>query len=176
MEISKREDSTIRAFANSPGQVAVLLDRSTDASIAILNMPDTPVSASSTRAIVTSVQLNQEVNLQFLHTLGRQVFVYVFGDRVGEMSLGGVCFERICDFGSESALSLEGKSPRGQHGGEDMLLWYSRNKASARASPVRVMLGNTPIEGYIRSFTFSAADAETRLMQWSAKLATLPPR
>ena len=55
-----------------------------------------------------------------------------------------------------------------------MLTWYKNNRASTRATPVRVTVGKTVIEGYVTSFTEDVVDPSLKMVQWGVNLATLP--
>jgi hypothetical protein len=147
-------------FATRPGQVVQLDDPALSCNTNFLSVsPD--VSFEAERSIVTRLTVNQQVNVQFLHTLGSLIYVYVFGDRMGQVSLSGLSFACDCPDGTEL-------------GAEKMLLWYKRNRASKKADPVRVTIGQTVIEGFVTSFTEDVVDPAIKLVQWGVNLASLP--
>mgnify|MGYP005847506743 CR=1 FL=1 len=112
-------------------------------------------------SIVTRFTMSQQVNIQFLHTMGAHVYVYVFGDRIGSISLSGLSFDCVCDGATGGA--------------EGAFSWYKRNRASKRKEPVLVTIGNaTPIEGFVTGFTEDVVDPTTNLVQWGVNIVTLP--
>lgn len=147
-------------FATRPGQVVQLDDPALSCNTRFLDL-DPEVSFNAQRSIVTRVTVSQQVNLQFLHTLGSLIYVYVFGDRMGQVSLSGLSFACECPDGVEL-------------GAEKMLMWYKQHRASKRPSPVRVTIGTTVIEGFVTSFTEDVVDPSLKLVQWGVNMASLP--
>lgn len=147
-------------FATRPGQVVQLDDPALACSTNFLSL-DPDITFDAERSIVTRVTVSQQVNVQFLHTLGSLVYVYVFGDRMGQVALSGLSFACECPDGTDL-------------GAEKMMLWYKRHRASKRADPVRVTIGRTVIEGFVTSFTEDVVDPSVKLVQWGVNLASLP--
>lgn len=150
-------------LASRPGQVVELADPALACNTRFLGL-DPNISFGVERSIVTRVTVSQQVNVQFLHTLGSLIYVYVFGDRMGQVTLSGLSFACVCP-DAEQGVEL---------GAEKMLLWYKQNRASRRAGPVRVTIGTTAIEGFVTSFTEDVVDPSLRLVQWGVTLASLP--
>ena len=71
----------------------------------------------------------QQANFQFLHTLGSDVYVYVFGDRIGQLSLSGVAFASGC---GNAVTPVSGQPFAGDHGLVGMNDWYKDNRISRR--------------------------------------------
>lgn len=148
-------------FQTRPGQVVKLDDPALSCSANFLSLnPD--IAFESERSIVTRLTVSQQVNVQFLHTLGSLIYIYVFGDRMGQVNLSGLSFVCDCDDGSADI------------GAEMMLLWYKRHRASKRAEPCRVTIGKTVIEGFVTSFVEDVVDPSLRLVQWGVTMASLP--
>lgn len=147
-------------FRNRPGSVVALDDPALQCSTRLLGL-DPSIKFASERAIVTRLVVSQKVNAQFLHTLGAQVYVYVFGDRMGEVTLSGLAFACECPGGADL-------------GAEKMLLWYKRNRMSRRKVPARVMVGRVVIEGFITGMTEDVVDPSLDLVQWGVTLLALP--
>lgn len=147
-------------FGTVPGQVVQLDDPAMSCSTNFLSMnPD--IAFSSEKSIVTRLTVSQQVNVQFLHTLGSLIYIYVFGDRMGTVSLSGLSFACECPEGTEI-------------GAEKMMLWYKRNRASKKADPCRVTIGRTVIEGFVTSFTEDVVDPSLKLVQWGVNMSSLP--
>lgn len=122
---------------------------------------DPKISFESERSIVTRLTVSQQVNVQFLHSLGSLIHIYVFGDRMGSVSLSGLSFACECPDGTEI-------------GAERMMLWYKRHRASKRPKPCQVTIGTTVIEGFVTAFTEDVVDPSLKLVQWGVTLASLP--
>lgn len=147
-------------FQSRPGAVVKLVDPALQCATQLLGL-DPNITFESERSIVTRVTVSQQVNVQFLHTLGAAIYIYVFGDRMGSITLSGLAFN--CDCGNGPEL-----------GAEKMLAWYKTNRASKRKNPVRVTIGRTAIEGFVIGFTEDAVDPALNLIQWGATIASLP--
>ena len=147
-------------FKNRPGSVVVLNDPALQCSTQLLGL-DPDIAFRTERSIITRVTISQQVNIQFLHTLGALVYVYVFGDRMGQISLSGLSFACECPGGVDL-------------GAERMLLWYKRNRASKRKRPVRVTIGKSVIEGFVTQFTEDVVDPSLNLVQWGVTMMALP--
>lgn len=149
-------------FEGNRGRVVRLDDPAAQASIGCVQVADAPIRYDAHWSIITRLTLSHQVNAQFLHTLGSAVYIYVFGDRIGQVGLSGLSFNAACG-GADARLGVE-----------RMLDWYKDNRVSIRGSPVRVMIGNTPIEGFVMSSSVDIVDAETGLVQWGVNMQTLP--
>lgn len=150
-------------FQSRPGQVVQLDDPAIQCTSKLgfgFKETSEDITFGQQRSIVTRVMLSHQVNLQFLHTLGQQIFIYVFGDRMGTINLSGLAFPCVCD-GDEM-------------GAEQMLLWYKSNRASVRSNPLRVVVGRQVIEGFVTSFTEDVVDPSLNLVQWGVSMSTLP--
>jgi hypothetical protein len=154
-------------FQSRPGAVVALEDPAAQCSVQLLGLknddgqPAAGVSFETERSIVTRLTIGQQVNLQFLHSLGDLIHVYVFGDRMGSVGLSGLAFACACPDGSDL-------------GAEQMLAWYKRNRASRRKDPLKIAIGRTVIEGFVTGFTEDVVDPSLGLVQWGASLAALP--
>ncbi len=153
-------------FSKSAGRVVRLIDPSVPCATRFYGMQD-KIGFEEQHAIVTRLTISQAANVQFLHTLGSSVYIYVFGDRIGQLGLSGLGFKDACIGGG-------GCSPK--TGLEGMLLWYRKNRVTARKRPIDLTIGSIPIEGFLTTFTGDVIDAASGLMQWDMQLATLPER
>jgi hypothetical protein len=141
-------------FSGKPGRVAILNDDAVPAVTPLVQPRDDKdvpsITAESQRSIVTRLQVSQQANVQFLHTLGNDIYIYVFGDRIGQMTLSGVSFSTIC--------TGEGDSGEGSHGIENMLDWYQQYKVSAKDTATKIMLGTKLIQGFVTGVSFDVQD------------------
>lgn len=148
-------------FSGRPGRTAVLRDPAVAGSLALAQAyPD--LGWDGQRALITRVTVSLRGNFQCLHSVGNQVFIYAFGDRVGEMTISGLAASGSCQ-----------SDP--SHGLEDVLAWYGQNRISRRSGPVRVSLGvRTAFDGFVTGLTLDASDPNLHLVSFSAQLL-LPP-
>ncbi len=150
-------------FQSKAGQVVQLDDPSAQCTTSRPLLGLSPgIDWNNYRAIVTRVTLSQQVNVQFLHTMGSMVYVYVFGDRMGSVSLSGLSFF-LCE------------CPGGVDSGRaDVYAWYKLNRASRRPSPVKVSIGEAVIEGFVTGFTEDVVDPALNMVQWGVTMTALP--
>lgn len=152
-------------FEGGPGKVAFYTGAvQAGATIKPLIRTDPAIDFDSTRSIVTRVAMSQQTNHQFLHTLGNEIHIYVFGDRIGQMTISGLSFGPNCE-GVNSNFGIE-----------KMLEWYNVNKLSTRPDPVRVQIGNVPVRGFVASLDVDVVDPKTWVTQFNLQLMVIPPR
>jgi hypothetical protein len=155
-------------FANQAGTVVAVDEPVVNCAMRLLGV--TPeISFSTERSIVTRMTLSQQVNVQFLHTLGKQIYIYVFGDRMGQITLSGLSF--LCG-ACDNQQALLGISPR--LGAEESLRWYKRNRASRRKTPIKVAIGRETIQGFATGFTQDIVDTSISMVQWGVQITALP--
>lgn len=152
-------------FEGSPGRVLAFQDPAMPANIKPLAKVDPDLGFRSSRSIITRLTIAQQANFQFLHTLGGSIYIYVFGDRIGQITISGLSFGPDCDAGNDS-----------EYGVERMLQWYNQNKLSARKDPVVVQIGRTPIRGFVTGVTTDIVDAKTWISQYNLSLKVIPGR
>lgn len=150
-------------FEGTVGRVVAVEDPAAQGVMYVADVAADPLTFDAQRSIITRVTCAQQVNLQFLHTMGRHVYVYVFGDRMGQVGLSGLSFAGACP------------GPAPAHGIMGVFDWYRRNKASRRAEPVRINIGmRDNLDGFVTGFTFDTVDPATQMVQWNMTLAALP--
>ena len=152
-------------FAGPPGRVAVMDDPGVDAVLPpLLNLSRTALSFRQRKSIVTRVTVAQQTSQQFMHTLGGDVYVYVFGDRIGEMIISGISIAYDCDRPGDT-----------EHGIEKVFRWYQANRASKRRTPLLLQLGRkTTFYGFLTNFGTDVLDHKMNLMQYRLGLHVLP--
>jgi hypothetical protein len=132
------------------------------------------ITIGAERSIVTNVSIAQQTNHQFLHTLGNDIFIYVFGDRIGQISLSGFSFmnstEADCE-GSSGAAGVKDK-----HGLDLILGWYKRNKLSSRREAVDVVLGSTAFKAFVVGISTQVQDPKTFLVGYNMTMALIPEK
>lgn len=113
--------------------------------------------------IVTDVGIRQGVNAQFLHTLDSAIYIYIFGDRIGDIAIGGLAFIDACSGGGS--------------GVRNAMTYYLGNRASERSGPVMVKFGDIePFKAYLLDSVFNLLKPETGAVQFTFNFKLLPQR
>jgi len=112
-------------------------------------------------AIIEAITTNQSVNVQFQPSLGGPVYVYVFGDNMGDISIAGTAFAGMCDDSSKSGL-------------KEVLDYYNENRASQRQEVVTVTYGSESLEGFLTRMELSPLDPLFMLSKFTIMINTLP--
>jgi len=89
--------------------------------------------------IITSVGTSQGSNFQFMQTLQDNVYVYVFGDKLGELRVSGLVFAGKCSGGADSGFSK-------------LLSYYTDNKVSNKTKPgvpMQLTIGKTKFSAFL---------------------------
>lgn len=151
-------------FEKNTGRVSYLLDKCAEGSFA-LAMPDPKITFASQKCVITRVGVSAAGNFQFLHTIGNDVYVYVFGDRMGAVQLSGIAFQTTSKDGS------------GKHGFESLFDWYEQNRIAVRSTPVSVTVGrNLTFKGFVTGLTGDIQDTLRRTISFQISIAVLPEK
>lgn len=162
-------------FAGIPGRVAKLDDPGVNQGLlpGAVTVKQAPISYDDRLSIITRVSLAQETSQQFLHTLGGDVYIYVFGDRIGQMTISGLCLALDCE---QSELDAGNEAGGWDHGVEKMLDWWKENKLSKRPKPLITMIGNKAIPAFAGQMVVSVFDHKLNLWQFDLNLFVVPER
>lgn len=151
-------------FSGNTGRVSAITDAVAAGALALVAVNgDTTISTRRHRTIITRVGLSAAGNFQFLHTIGNDVYTYVFGDRMGQIDVHGLSFSTACG-GSET-----------KHGFELLYQWYKQNRIAVNKEPVIVTIGReTSFQGFVTALTGDVQDTMHRTIQFQMSIATLP--
>lgn len=155
-------------FENAPGVVAAIDGPARQLEIAPLVAVDPAISWQATQSIITGIGLSSATSHSISHAVGGDIHVYVFGDRIGQAQISGLCFFRDCEQSSDLA--------RGTDGFQSMLQWFNENKLSARESPVRIQFGRQTLRALLVGANYNNADPKNWIVQYSLSLLLLPSR
>lgn len=162
-------------FSNNAGRVTSLSDKAAAGAISLGNVLDDgnlPISYANHRTIITRIGLSAAGNFQFLHTIGNDVFVYVFGDRMGMVNLHGLSFAQACPPPENQQPEVDNSD---NHGFELLYKWYQTYRIAARKAPVTVAIGNnTRFQGFVTGLSGDVQDSMHRTIQFQMTIATLP--
>lgn len=152
-------------FQGKIGRTVAFADPAAQGSISLASVIPS-IDWTTRRSIITRVTVSQRGNFQFLHTLGNDIYIYTFGDRIGSVTISGLAMASDCDASSDA-----------QHGVEKILAWYSDNRLAQRKSPVLVTIGaQTVIEGFVAGNDCDVVDPSIQLVQYNLSLITLPEK
>jgi hypothetical protein len=153
-------------FERNVGRVAEIQDPVAEGifSLAEITADASDISYASMRSIITKIGVSSACNFQFLHTIGNDVYVYVFGDRMGQIVISGISFQEGC-------YTATG------HGFNRVYDWYTQNKLSNRTEPVIVTVGqNTIFKGFITSLSSDVNDSQNRTISFQLQMSVLPEK
>ena len=149
----------MKVFYDNVGRLAVV---SGGALPAVISVPGLRANG----VLLTQVSCSQAANIQIQPSLARAVFIYAYGDRVGQMKISGSAFVgQFCgDGGRGSAMD----------GANSILQFYATNRVSATIAPLVITIGKTSFSGFLHGVDLGTSDPTTRVFQWSMSLAMLP--
>jgi hypothetical protein len=139
--------------------------------ITILLDSDTPggVDASSVGqigGIITSFVATGETNTQFMHTLQDVIYLTVFGDKIGSLSIGGYLFLNnpiTCGPDKVDELPLE-----------PFYEFFYNKYVVRKKEPLSIAVGSRLLKGFLLSFQIQMADPQFMLGQFTLQMALLP--
>lgn len=153
-------------FEGNAGKVIKLDDKVAAGSLSLVSAGDQgdEISYQVHKTIITRLGVSTAGNFQFLHTLGNSVYIYVFGDRMGTITLHGLSFSSAC----------EDNDPQ-PHGFEQLYAWYKQNRVAVKQAPITVTIGrDTTFQGFVTGLTGDVQDVQSRSVTFQLTLAILP--
>jgi len=152
------------------GRVVQLADDHTQGTLRFVDIkfPD-QITFTAHKSIITRLTVAHQCNYQFLHTVGNEIYIYVFGDRIGQVTISGMSFTEAC-CGPTNPFSGNG------HGFEEIMKWYEAHRVAAQQQPIEVMIGQTGIQGFVVGLSGDVVDPATRLMQFGLTIMVLPKK
>lgn len=121
------------------------------------------VDGFSTNIAVTGAALDLSTNHQFLHSLDRFIYVYSFGDRIGNFSMSGFTFTGGGSCANSAAPSTPG----------DIYDYYIQNRLSPkRLEPAQIQISSTTnttgnvLLGFLTGLKMETVNPQYQIMQW----------
>lgn len=111
---------------------------------------------------ITNFRLELQCNYQFLHTVNDFIYLYVFGDRVGELHVSGMGF-----LGDDC-----GNAEKADSGTCKAFSFYNSNKVSACTEPLRVALSECNGASFFAFLTGVAIEQprpDLPIVQWGLR-------
>lgn len=121
-------------------------------------------SGTKLTAPITGFALEQNGNYQFLHTVNDFIYVYSFGDRIGELTVSGIGFAKPCDSANSGKLC-------------GVLDFYNENKI-ANVGDLSVQLGDCtpPFFAFLTGMRMELQDPKLLVAQWSLRFSLVPKK
>ena len=167
-------------FTMSPvGSVVRLPDSSRTMTIGFIGVEGlTPIGVFTTqRSIITSWSMDENVNVQFTHTMGNDIYLNVFGNRMGVATINGISFNSVGDMQAEEA-SVGGCSNE-SHGINRIIEWYRMNRVSNPFSK-RIVINISDggdggvIDGFLIGASYRSNDPVNWTAEYTMNIATVP--
>lgn len=114
-------------------------------------------------AIIEAPGMKQNVNAQFMSSLADAVYVYVFGDKMGSVTLSGLAFAGKCGDSSASGL-------------KDLNDYYKNFRASQRREAVIVTIGPISFSGFLTDLEITTRSVSDMVMSFTLFIRTLPKK
>lgn len=112
--------------------------------------------------IVTSIGVGQQVNIQFAPSLQKVIYVYSFGDRIGQVAINGVAFDKTCNKRS------------GYVGAKTILDYYEDSRAIDEGRIIKISLGGRTFQGYLTAMDLRTSSPELKLMGFTLTVIIVP--
>lgn len=151
-------------FVARPGSVRVLTLGAESAPGSLINFDDDgPGGGNEPKpVIITGIGYNQSVNIQFMPTLRKMVYVYAFGDKMGAMQVQGLAFNNACEAQDNA------------WGAQELLTYYQEKRAVQDGRTIGINIGTYTVRGFLIGLSLSMASMELKTMAFTLELATLP--
>jgi hypothetical protein len=115
---------------------------------------------------LTGFSLELSTNHQFLHSLDDFIYVFSFGDRVGELTLSGLAFAS-CVGGSGGANNSQPVA---------VYNYYLKNRLSVKSTPTLITLGgasSAQLIGFLTGMRLEMPNAVNPIAQWVLRYAVI---
>lgn len=114
------------------------------------------------KAIFLKASINEQVNAQFLHTIGNNIYAYVFGDRLGTFALSGMAFYDNCTNDSRLGIS-------------HVIDYYRTYRMSRRIAPLKITLQKDSVfRCYLLAMSGDTVAPDQNIFQFNLQFALVP--
>lgn len=153
--------ATTTFFSTAGGRVSYFEDPTLSGSVAF--RMDNWDGFVTFKSIITRIAISSACNYQVLHSLGGDSFIYVFGDRIGQVIISGLAFESTCD------------SPKGELGLDFVRKYYHQNRLSARETPIKLTLGTSlTLKLYLGGLNTDVEDVGSKIWRFAMTMLEVP--
>jgi hypothetical protein len=114
---------------------------------------------------VTGYALELSTNHQFLHSLDEFIYVFAFGDRIGELTLSGITFIG-CVGGAGGAADAS-----------SVFDYYRNNRLAAKMAPTQITIGGTTgsaqLLGFLTGMRLEVPNPANPIVQWVLRFTVI---
>ena len=163
-------------YVTHPGQVTAINGEIGKLPMTIM-LDDWP-GFPAIRAIVTHVGISAGGNYQFLHTLKEYIYVYVFGERIGDVAISGLLFSEACTASAGVSSALAPVNAAEPSGIEQLCDFYNRNRIAVRGQPMRIIIGTSgfaSFQAFLVGHKSEISDPQQQLGQFTLFFKNLTP-
>jgi len=111
-------------------------------------------------AIIRGFSISSSGNYQFLNTLRNFTYVYVFGEKMGDITVTGVTFVGSCSYYNWSGVS-------------NTLGYYAYNAISWTGAPIYIAVGLAVFYGFLVGIDMQLMDPKSRLARFTLKYRSI---
>lgn len=152
-----------KLFQSQPGTVQVV-DLGEGGAPGVLSISGTGGRLSKQDGVViTKIGIDQDVNIQFVPSLQKIIYVYSFGDRMGRCTVSGLAFDKTCDRRNASYA-----------GTNSLLGYYDKNRAVSEDRLMKISIGSYSFQAYLIAMRLTTATPEFKTMSFSLNMTTVP--
>ena len=160
---------TTKIFSASSGSVALVLAKpgTKGSTLFSIKIENAEFNYLNIMGIVTSMSMSHETNSQFVQTLSDDVYVTVFGSKVGGMSISGILFLNdpgVC-------------GPDVKSSAKPLEAFYKKfldNCVTTRKEHLTIQLGTVALKGFLVSFQLNVSDPQTSFGNFTMNFVLLP--
>jgi len=114
------------------------------------------------RSIVQGITVQTQSNYQFVHTLRGFVYVYVFGERIGDLIISGLSFSGRCPGDTTDGI-------------KEVMNYYDQQRVSFAGNPTNIRIGRAGFRGFLVGAKFEIVNPKGRVGQFQLRFNVLPP-
>jgi hypothetical protein len=129
---------------------------------------------------VTGFSLEQQGNFQFVHTLSDFIYFYVFGDRVGQLTVSGIGFVKPACYRGTVPPYRDSAPGAGQRSICSLYSWYKEHRAASKSNDYKAMaitLGNGDCDtfwAFLTGMRMEISRPEIPVAQWMLRFSVIP--
>lgn len=126
-----------------------------------------PTYNASLKIIVTGITIQEQGNMAFVSTFDDSVYAYIFGDKIGQIRVSGICFNETCNAGVRTS------------GFYNVMQQYRNARAAnaAISNPLTyITVAGGTYSAFLLAMNLDANDAARNIGAWSYDFAAMPRR